>query len=530
MYTLTSQGIFKPSIATIHCNNKSEHCMRIIPVYPTSKPLILIASAATLLSLPALAAEIPADTYFSVAVSENSHNHYGENLLFLDFQEQPTSPAHARTVISPRVSSDAIKLDGKSDDWPQERLTTIPGRVMNNYPLSDHYDATPTAITIGSAFDDQHVYFMLQWEDANHDASIDRNRWLYDGQKWITQARTVAQSGTPAANTVNRLDTLGRDEDEDQVFMMFPIIDTQGNFKDGSLGCAGYCHANLVLSVNPQLGRTGDGASSMHTAFADDIADLWHWTATRSRPMNTLKDGYIDYGDESYNGRKVDEGTNPFKDNAIDTPFTPRYVNKTDLEAGHYQTPGYRTEALREQDLIEITEDMTFAKGVTLPYYIGVEASGSRADVETTAHYDAQSHRWTLEIKRKRETGDEFDHQFIAGTNPKPPSHALVQPGNADKGAELYKDKTCVSCHGELGEGVYEDEKWIYPRNQRVSGPAIRKTTSLHRPKRLQNLAHELKKWDEEPPVALMPFVPLTPQEAEDIAAWLQQQFTPQGE
>ncbi|MEH6627835.1 MAG: ethylbenzene dehydrogenase-related protein [Motiliproteus sp.] len=499
-------------------------------VYPTSKPLVLLSAITALVSLPTAASEAPADTYFSVAVSENSHNHYGENLLFLDFQEKPTDSTHPRTVISPRINANAITLDGIDTDWHLDRLTTIPGRVMNNYPLSDHYDATPTAVTIGSAYDDQYVYFMLQWEDANHDASIDRNRWVYDGQKWVTQPHTVAKSGTPAANTVNRLDTLGRGEDEDQVFMMFPIIDTQGNFKDGSLGCAGYCHTNLTLSVNPKLGRTGDGASSMHTAFADDIADLWHWTATRSRPMNTLKDGYLDYGDESYNGRKVDAGSNPFRDNAIDIPFSPRYVNKADLAAGNYQIPGYRTESLGEQGLAEISADMSFAKGVTLPYYIGVPATGSRADVETAANYNPVSNRWTLEIKRKRETADEFDHQFIAGKNALPPTHALVQPGDPEKGAELFKDKICATCHGELGEGVYEDEKWLYPRNQRVSGPAIRKTTSLQRPKRLQNLAHELKKWDEEPPEALMPFVPLTPQEAEDIAAWLQQQFTPQGE
>jgi hypothetical protein len=54
---------------------------------------------------------VPADTYFAMAVTENSHNHYGENLLYLDFQEHPdTSKIAPRIVISPRIESGSCQF------------------------------------------------------------------------------------------------------------------------------------------------------------------------------------------------------------------------------------------------------------------------------------------------------------------------------------------------------------------------------------------------------------------------------------
>ena len=58
---------------------------------------------------------IPADTYFAMAVTENSHNHYGENLLYLDFQEHiDISQIAPRIVISPRIKGGNITIDGKA--------------------------------------------------------------------------------------------------------------------------------------------------------------------------------------------------------------------------------------------------------------------------------------------------------------------------------------------------------------------------------------------------------------------------------
>jgi mono/diheme cytochrome c family protein len=469
---------------------------------------------------------LPADTYFSLAVSDNSHNHYGENLLFLDFEtEKATCHSHPKTICVTPVSQDSIKLDGQMDDWKQQFVTHVRGRVMNNYPLGEHYDAVPTNLQVAAAYDKNNIYFLIHYEDANHDASINRNRWTFNQGSWKRQSHVKPKNNTPASQTSNINENLAGFEDEDQLFMMFPIVDQQGNFTDNGLGCAGYCHSNLFLSADPKDSKIGDGASSMHTALADDIADLWHWTATRSRPMNTLKDGYIDYGDESYNGRKDDQGIHPFENNALNKPLRPQYVHKGDYEAGNYSIPGFRTELLTATEIMEITPEMKFAENVSIPFYVHNPASGSLADVSTSATFNSENKTWTIEIQRKLKTSDKHDRQFVSGTDALPPQLPIISKGNPERGEKLYKDKACAECHGDSGEGAFAESYWSYPRNQRTSAPVITKAASLNRPRRLNNLAHELQKYNENPPQALMPFVKLSPQEAEDIASWLQKQF-----
>ena len=244
------------------------------------------------------AEDVPADTYFAMAVTENSHNHYGENLLYLDFQEHPNTHQIApRVVISPRAATGSITIDGKADDWNPTYLTTIWGRVMNNYPLSEFYDAVPGEITLGSSWDEDYVYFLVRWEDANHDASTQRNLWTYDGKKWQKKKHVKTNSGTPAANAINKSAELFGNESEDRVFFMFPIQDRQRNFRPGGLGCASYCHANAELSGAYSEAAIGEDVAAMHTNVPGDKADVWHWTSTRSLPSRTLKDGHLVYGE-----------------------------------------------------------------------------------------------------------------------------------------------------------------------------------------------------------------------------------------
>ncbi len=482
---------------------------------------LMLASHSSVL----VAQQIPADTYFSLAVSENSHNHYGENLLFLDFAADNHCNSTPRTVCARSVAAGTINLDGKTDDWKNQPVTRIRGRLMNNYPLGLHYDATPTELQMSAAFDNDYVYFMIHWEDANHDASINRNRWVYKQGKWQSQPHTKPAAGTPAAKTTNINEDLAGVEDEDQLFMMFPITDQQNNFTSGGLGCAGYCHPNLSLSGDPKDAKIGDGSAAMHTAFPDDTADLWHWTATRTAPMNTLKDGYLVYGDQSYNGRKVDDGTHPFDNNGQGKPIQPEYVHRQDYESGKYNTPGYSTPLLTPENSMKITPDMHFAENVSIPFYVHKPATGGMADVATAAYFNDSDHSWTVEIKRKLLTDDSHDHQFVPGTDAVAPTEPQVAQGDPARGEKLFVEKACADCHGESGEGTFLKKFWTYPRNQRTSAPAIRKTVSIHRPERLIALGAVLEKYDEEPPRALMPYILLTPQEAEDIASWLQQQY-----
>jgi len=136
----------------------------------------------------------PADTYFSLAVTENSHNHTGARLLFLDFQDETPNPAIIQNniVISPNMATGSITLNGNASDWDPALLTTVNGLVQNNYPLSEFIDAVPTEITVGSAWDDNFIYFLVQWEDAGHTRS---NKIRKNGSMGIRG--TVNMAGTP---------------------------------------------------------------------------------------------------------------------------------------------------------------------------------------------------------------------------------------------------------------------------------------------------------------------------------------------
>ncbi|MBF0212970.1 MAG: c-type cytochrome [Magnetococcales bacterium] len=470
-----------------------------------------------------MAGTLPADLYFSFAVTENSHNHQGNNLLFLDFQEQ-ADPARIspQVVISPRIEASALRMDGRLDDWNPAWFTTIAGRVMNNYPLSEFYDATPGPIQIASAHDDRFLYFAVRFEDANHDASINRRRWVFDGSTWQKSKHVPIQPDTPAASVINRDHDIAGDEDEDQVFFMFPMVDKERAFRDGGLGCGAYCHPNLVDSGAPGEHLIGEETAGMHTSLPGDVADLWHWTSTRSHLGNTLKDGYLVYGDGIFNGRLADAGQAPDQDNDQkaankEADSQPGFISRKDHQAGNYGKPGFRTEILDQEDAMPIEPGMTFASGVSIPYSIRRPATGGRSDVTVMAHFDPESHFWTLEFKRALVSGDPNDRAFVPGPDAKPPAAPPVVPGDVENGKKLFADH-CASCHGKQGEGRYEKKEWIAPRNQRASGPLIAKTASIDRIKRQRTLAHEIQ------PAHLMAFVPLTRQQSEDIASWLQRQ------
>lgn len=478
-----------------------------------------------LASAPIQAAELPADTYFSFAVTENSHNHQGSNLLFLDFQEKadPTKIT-PMVVISPRIEPGSVRLDGRLNDWNPAWFTPIAGRVMNNYPLSEFYDATPGPIQLASAHDDQYLYFAVRFEDANHDASLNRRRWILDGTDWKMMPHTPIRADAPAARVINRDHQIAGDEDEDQVFFMFPMIDKEKNFRDGGLGCGAYCHPNLVDSGDPKQHPIGDETAGMHTSLPGDLADVWHWTSTRSHLGNTLKDGYLIFGEGIFNGRKADEGQAPDQDNdqkALnkESESQPAFVSRRDFEAGRYGEPGFSSTVIDQEDALPITPEMRFAPGVSLPYSIRRPATGGRSDVQVMAEYDPQSHSWSLEFRRALQTPDPNDRAFLPGPDAAPPRLPPLVPGDATKGEKLFA-KQCASCHGKNGEGRYEKGGWVVPRNQRASGPLIAKSVSVDRIKRLKALAHETQ------PDRLMAFVPITQQESEDIAAWLQRQST----
>lgn len=443
----------------------------------------------------------PADTYFSLAVTENSHNHVGARLLFLDFQETVnTGVIQNNIIISPKSSAGAFTIDGNASEWNPAQLTTVNGLVQNNYPLSEFIDAVPTAITIGSSWDDSYIYFLVRWVDAGHTNSSKYKKWIYGDQGnletgWNSLNHIGVTIGDLAPNefVVNAAHTLAGKESEDRVFFMFPIADSENNFSNGGLGCAAYCHANLV-DDNPAQNYTGSGVVAMHTNVNGDMADVWHWKSSRTHPSGYADDKYINYAQGSDSGRRSDAGTSAYSTNVLNVGnptswHTDRLANTDDF--------------LMAVDVIPY--DGTPAPGHQIPANISNSPTGSRADVEAQANFNPTTNQWTLEIRRLRNTGNADDRQFPLGLGVSAPGSTAPIAGVVATGASLYSSKGCVGCHGAGGIGNNNGITWSIPRIQRASGSLILKA--------VQN-------------VAAMQSLNITETEAEDIAAYLQTQST----
>ncbi len=443
----------------------------------------------------------PIDTYFSLAVTENSHNHTGARLLFLDFQgaTPDRSVIQNNVVISPRVNQGDITLDGNAADWDSANLTTVSGLVQNNYPLSEFIDAIPTEITVGSAWDEVYIYFVVQWEDAGFTESSKYAKWIFGEQGrgetgWNPMINSGVTPGAPNEYAANAGHLLAGAESEDRIFMMFPISDGENNFVDGGIGCAAYCHSNLK-DDNPFQNYTGIGVVAMHANLPDDKADILHWKSSRTAPSGYSDDQLLIYAAGSDNGRISDSGSAAYINNPL-VSGNPQYRHSSGL--------GYTGDVLLLADAVLF--DGTPLYGDLVPATISTQPSGSRGDIESREYYDPVNHRWTVEFRRLLDTGNSDDHQFNTGTNATPPALVAVSTVNPVTGETLYNDN-CASCHGTNGVGSVAGNIWAFPRVQRTSGSLILK--AIQTVDVMQGVAAGLSE-----------------QDVEDIAAFLQTQAT----
>ena len=425
------------------------------------------ALGAALFLAASAAGQTPADTYFSLAITENSHNHVGAAKLFLDFQQAPfgTPNAALGEVISTEVAPGVMVLDGDLADWDPAMLTLVQGTVQSNYPLSEYIDAVPTDLLVGSAWDATHVYFVVRWEDAGHTRSTRYKKWIFGDQGggetgWNPQRNVGASAGAPNAAAVNASGhVLAGSESEDRVFLMFPIVDAEANYTPLGAGCAMYCHANLDQDF-PWQNYTGDGVARMGTNLAGDMADIWHWKAARTEPSGHVDDKWLDFATGTSNGRKSDGGSSAYSGNPL-VSGVPTWMHLTGLS--------YTGDALMAADAVPFS-GVPLA-GDELPAVVSGVPSGSRADVETAASFDPVSGTWTLELRRLRDTGNADDHSF-EGAPAAPPVTPMVTPGSVASGLALYAQH-CDSCHFAGGAGLPDSSTWPFPRVQRTSAGLI---------------------------------------------------------
>lgn len=284
-----------------------------------------------------------------------------------------TGPVAAQDniLLATRTEADILP-DGVVDEEAWEKA--IPANVELDRGTSD------LVAELRALYDDQYIYISATWTDESK--SIIPQQWQYTAGNWAS-----------IPHKEDRL-AIGWNTDE-------PII----GFEQNKQACTATCH-------NDEF-KTGTSA---------EVGDLWQWMAGRTNPSTSVPDiGWMDdltLGDQGitpddFTGSKVWEMNSVYAhdDNETTVPFSqgdqPKWMegNTPPNPDPNFLFRGFET---------DITDPDAFDDGTNLPgYLLSKPSTGKdRADISAKAAYDEVELKWTLEVKRKLDTGNAKDVSF----------------------------------------------------------------------------------------------------------------------
>ena len=265
--------------------------------------------------------------------------------------------------IAAKKVTEAPAIDGKVDKiWDGVKATKV---TASEGPQGD------VEISLKVLYTDKDVYFLFQWPDKTQ--SLNR-LYEFTGTEW-KKLKGV----------------------EDQFNLMWDIANTMKEFP--AKGCTAACHKQdkkIWLSTNGPTERL----------------DVWHWKAQRSNPVGYADDQWLGHelrkeGDEETARGNDAKTAGGYSDNWDKDAKRPKYMFKEGVKPGPI---------LLKKDAVEI-KDAKFKAGDRLPREVLEKPVGSRGDIEAKGVWDKG--RWTLELRRARDTGDkENDIQFTDPNRP----------------------------------------------------------------------------------------------------------------
>ncbi len=260
-------------------------------------------------------------------------------------------PATAAEVeVAAKKVTEAPAIDGKADRaWDGVKAVKV---TASEGPQGD------VEITLKALYTDKDVYFLFQWPDKT--ASLNR-LYEFDGKEW-----KKVKGG------------------EDRFNLMWDINNTMKEFP--AKGCTAACHKQ-------------DKKVTLMTNGPSERMDVWHWKAQRSNPVGYTDDQWLGHelkkdGDEELARGNDAKTAGGYSDNWDKEAKRPKYAFKEGDKPGP---------VLLKKDAVEI-KDQKFKVGDRLPREVLEKPTGSRGDIEAKAVWDKG--RWTLEMRRARDTGD----------------------------------------------------------------------------------------------------------------------------
>jgi len=351
----------------------------------------------------------------------------------------------ADTLFVKRLS-ESIDFDGEIDDvWSEvkplvnratvfgagDREITLNGSSnfdtsLEPIDLMDPYTDESYSFSLRGAHDGEYIYLLFEWEDDND--SRDRQSWYFNSvtSKW--------QQENKYAN---------HDNDkfyEDKFGFMFPIGDPEG-FTSGT--CTVTCHSDLALTGDDAL-DAGNKVTRHYMKNEGELTDFWHWKRDRHALALACDDGYVQWEDDegfaTANGRKNDGNTDINSPYSTSMKFTDPV---TELSGPRYVIPGRENyywieqaeidgETAKAVTAIAMDGTLTYDGGTInpngdpaysqgfgnkrMPSVIinpGLGENDGRGEVQVRANHIGSG--WQLEIRRKLNTGDPTDAEFVIG-------------------------------------------------------------------------------------------------------------------
>ena len=233
-----------------------------------------------------------------------------------------------------------------------------------------------TQVTLRALHDGNEICVLAEWGDPTEDRRY--MPWRKTAEGW------------------HRLVSDEKDEStyyEDKFALVFPISFCP---QFATFGCTTYCHAG--------------GGRAYGYKGAEEPVDVWHWKSARVDPVGQVDDKYwseVDFAakDVGRHGDPKDSGG--YSKNIGDDPTHPAFL-PADPSAVHHGI-------IRKDGAVPYSPELAreIRPETMVPGIVAAPAVGDRGDVTCQSHH--QDGRWQLVIRRKLNTGSQYDVEFVPG-------------------------------------------------------------------------------------------------------------------
>lgn len=320
----------------------------------------------------------------------------------------------------------------------QEKLGTslVKHATLEPDPIPGKRPIVP--LTVRAAFDAQFIYFRLQWDAP--DPSMTHTLWRYDGKKWV-------RAGGPKPDVLKKGMVPSY---EDRMAVLIGDRDTIPAYEGAKVtfsqaGCFITCHNSMramprepseaEVKAHPYWGDAGKKRNDIRkylliTRKGQDEAgawdkvkspgeleqlrqagrflDLWQWRVARSNPLGHAGDDWV------FDYRWFDKGKNTFT-----SPGEPKWMYDR-AKMGFVAIPEARLREMVDKfpliigrNAVPLDQAATFNDGDLLPHPVLQEPTESVADI--MAHGTWQGGRWTVDLRRRLDTGSPDDKVLAPG-------------------------------------------------------------------------------------------------------------------